>query len=98
MRTSHIYQPVMLIELLKNNGKRTVTEIAKAFVNRDPTQVEYYSNVVKNMVGQVLTKNRGITYKEGETYHLSGIRDLSEFEREELIQLCQQRLEVNRPV
>ena len=93
MRTSHIYQPVMLIELLNNNGKRTVTEIAKAFVNRDPTQVEYYSNVVKNMVGQVLTKNRGITYKEGETYHLSGIRDLSEFEREELIQLCQQRLE-----
>ena len=93
MRTSHIYQPVMLIELLKNNGKRTVTDIAKAFVNRDPTQVEYYSNVVKNMVGKVLTKNRGITYIEGDTYHLSGIRDLSEFEREELIQLCQQRLE-----
>ena len=83
----------MLIELLKNNGKRTVTDIAKAFVNRDPTQVEYYSNVVKNMVGKVLTKNRGITYIEGDTYHLSGIRDLSEFEREELIQLCQQRLE-----
>ncbi|MCF8158777.1 MAG: hypothetical protein K9J22_05400 [Burkholderiaceae bacterium] len=54
MRTSHIYQPVMLIELLKNNCKRTVTDIAKAFVNRDPTQVEYYSSVVKNMVGKVL--------------------------------------------
>lgn len=93
MRTSHIYQPVMLIELLKNNGKRTVTDIAKAFVNRDPTQVEYYSSVVKNMVGKVLTKNRGITYKEGETYHLSGIRDLSADQREELIQLCQRRLE-----
>lgn len=93
MRTSHIYQPVMLIELLKNNGKRTVTDIAKAFVNRDPTQVEYYSNIVKNMVGKVLTKNRGITYKDGDTYNLSGIRDLNEFEREELIQLCQQRLE-----
>jgi len=93
MRTSHIYQPVMLIELLKNNGKRTVTEIAKAFVNRDPTQVEYYSNIVKNMVGKVLTNNRGITYKDGETYHLKGVRDLSDFERDELIQLCQQRLE-----
>lgn len=93
MRTSHIYQPVMLIELLQNNGKRTVTEIAKSFVNRDPTQVEYYSNVVKNMVGKVLTKNRGITYKEGETYHLSGIRDLSADQREDLIQLCQQRLQ-----
>ena len=83
----------MLIELLKNNGKRTVTEIAKAFVNRDPTQVEYYSSVVKNMVGKVLTKNRGITYKDGETYHLSGVNDLSADQREELIQLCQRRLE-----
>ena len=93
MRTNHVYQPVMLIELLKNNGKRTVTDIAKAFVNRDPTQVEYYSNIVKNMVGKVLTKNRGITYKDGETYHLSGIHDLSADQRHELIQLCQQRLE-----
>lgn len=93
MRTSHIYQPVMLIELLKYNGKRTVTEIAKAFVNRDPTQVEYYSNIVKNMVGKVLTNNSGITYKDGDTYHLTGVRDLSEFEREELIKLCKQRLE-----
>ncbi len=92
MRTSHIYQPVMLIELLNHNGKRTITDIAKAFVNRDPTQVEYYSSVVKNMVGKVLTKNRGITYKEGETYHLSGIHDLNTDQRAELIQLCQQRL------
>lgn len=93
MRTSHIYQPVMLIELLKKNGKRTVTDIAKAFVHRDPTQVEYYSNIVKNMVGKVLTKNRGITYKDGDTYHLTGAHDLSEIEREDLIKLCQQRLE-----
>ncbi len=93
MRTSHIYQPVMLIELLKNNGKRTVTEIAKAFVNRDPTQVEYYSNIVKNMVGKVLTKNRGVTYKQDDTYFLTGINDLDEYQREDLIKLCQQRLE-----
>lgn len=93
MRTSHIYQPVMLIELLKNNGKRTVTEIAKAFVNRDPTQVEYYSNIVKNMAGMFLTKNSGISYQDGDTYYLTGVRDLSEFEREDLIRLCQQRLE-----
>ena len=82
----------MLIELLKNNGKRTITEVAKEFVNRDPTQVEYYSNVVKNMVGRVLTNNRGITYKEGDTYHLNGIHNLSQEQREELIQLCQNRL------
>ena len=93
MRTSHIYQPVMLIELLQNNGCLTITEIAKAFVDRDPTQVEYYSNVVKNMVGKVLTKNRGITLKDGETYYLSGINELSEDQRRELIELCQHRLD-----
>jgi diadenosine tetraphosphate (Ap4A) HIT family hydrolase/5-methylcytosine-specific restriction endonuclease McrA len=93
MRTSHVYQPVMLIELLRNNGKRTINEIARAFVKCDPTQVEYYSNVVKNMVGKVLTKNRGITYKDGETYHLSGIQDLTTEQRDDLIELCQKRLE-----
>lgn len=42
MRTSNIYQPVMLIKLLKNNGKKTVTDIAKAFVNRDPMRKFIY--------------------------------------------------------
>ncbi len=93
MRTSHIYQPVMLIELLKHSGKRTVTEIAKAFVSRDPTQVEYYSNIIKNMVGRVLTKNRGITYTKDDTYFLSGFNELDQYQCEDLIKLCQQRLE-----
>ena len=30
MRMSHIYQPVMLRELLKSNGEATVEQIAKA--------------------------------------------------------------------
>ncbi len=30
MRMAHIYQPVMLIELLKNQGKASVTQIAQA--------------------------------------------------------------------
>ena len=58
---SHIYQPVMLMTLLKNKGKASVKEIAQSILNQDPTQIEYYSEIVKNMVGKVLTKNRGIT-------------------------------------
>ena len=61
MHMTHIYQPVMLIELLKNNGKASITQIAQAILNKDPTQLEYYSEIVKNMVGKVLTKNRSIT-------------------------------------
>jgi hypothetical protein len=35
MRMSQVYQPVMLIELLRGNGK--------AILDRDPTQIDYFS-------------------------------------------------------
>ena len=68
MRMSHIYQPAMLVELLQNGGQASVTEIAKALLSRDISQIEYYEQITKNMVGRVLTKNRGITDKDGNTY------------------------------
>ena len=70
MRMSHIYQPVMLIEILKKGGYASAEQIAKAILNHDPTQVDYYKEVVRNMVGKVLTSNRGITEKIGDTYSL----------------------------
>ena len=42
MRMSHIYQPLMLIELIKGNGKSTGRKIAKSFLDYDETQIEYY--------------------------------------------------------
>ena len=66
MRMSQVYQPVMLIELLKNDGQASVTQIAQAILDKDPTQIEYFTEIVKNMVGKVLTKNRGITEKSGD--------------------------------
>ena len=56
MRMSHIYQPVMLIELLGRKGSASTTEIAKALLGYDISQVEYYEHITKNMVGKVLTK------------------------------------------
>ena len=40
MRMSQVYQPVMLIQLLKNNGEATVQQIAQAILDKDPTQIE----------------------------------------------------------
>jgi ATP adenylyltransferase len=60
MRMSHIYQPVMLRELLVRGGQASVNEIATALLSHDPSQVEYYGLRTKNMVGHVLSKN-GIT-------------------------------------
>lgn len=93
MSMSHVYQPVMLIELLKNNGHASVEQIAQAILNRDPTQIEYFSEIVKNMVGRVLTKNRGITEKSGNTYNLIGSQELTNEQKEELITDCLHRLE-----
>jgi ATP adenylyltransferase len=79
MRQSHIYQPVMVKELLDKGGSSKTADIAEAILAHDPTQIEYYSQVVKNMVGRVLTKNRGITTKDGDTYSLVGAADERDF-------------------
>jgi ATP adenylyltransferase len=92
MRMSQVYQPVMLMELLKNNGQASVTQIAQAILDKDPTQIEYFTEIVKNMVGKVLTKNRGITEKSGNTYSLIGASELTNEQVEELIELCQSKI------
>ena len=56
MRMSHIYQPVMLLELLRSRGKASVNQIAQALLSHDVSQIEYYEQITKNMVGKVLTK------------------------------------------
>ena len=68
MRMSHIYQPVMLVELLERRGTATVNQIARTILQHDPSQVEYYEQITRQMPGRVLTKNRGITTKDGDSY------------------------------
>ena len=93
MKMSQIYQPLMLIELLKEmDGKASVKDIAQAILNKDPTQIEYFSQVVKNMVGRVLTKNHEIATKDKDVYSLIGTEYLSNKEAEELIELCEQKI------
>lgn len=93
MSMSHIYQPLMLIEMLKNGDRKaTVKDIAQAILNKDPTQIEYFSQVVKKMVGRVLTKNHEIATKEKDIYSLIGSEELSSEQVQELIQLCEQKI------
>ena len=62
MRMSHIYQPVMIKALLTNGGRMSTREIAQEILIYDISQIEYYEQVVNNMVGIVLRK-RGIVEK-----------------------------------
>ena len=50
MRMSHVYQPVMLRLLLGRNGRASVQDVARALLNEDRSQLEYYSEITKNMV------------------------------------------------
>ena len=92
MRMSHIYQPAMLMELLSNGGVAGVSDIAKALLVRDNSQVEYYEQITKNMVGRVLTKNRGLTARHRDAYSLIGHEELSEDEVNKLIGLCADKI------
>ena len=88
MRMSHVYQPVMLMELLKRGGSASTRDIAKALLAEDISQIEYYERITKKMPGRVLTTNLGITEKQGDSYHLKGFDDLSVTEVQKLFDLC----------
>ena len=93
MSLAHVYQPVMLRTLLENGGEASSETIAAQILAKDPTQLQYYVDRVKNMVGRVLTKERGITERHGNNYRLKGFDQLSNIEVAELLKLCDSRLE-----
>jgi len=93
MRMSHVYQPVMLMELLSRNGAASIEQIAKSLLLYDRSQIDYYESITKNMVGRVLTKNRGLTTKEGGSYSLNGFESLTEQQTKQLIEFCQARID-----
>jgi diadenosine tetraphosphate (Ap4A) HIT family hydrolase len=92
MRMSHVYQPVMLRELLRRQGAASTEGIASALLLEDQSQLEYYELIVRNMVGRVLTKNRGITEKRPGGYVLKDFADLTSEQIGELIAICDQKL------
>lgn len=93
MRMSHIYQPVMLLELLKSGGAASVNQIARALLSHDASQIDYYEQITKNMVGKVLTKNRQITERSKDGFELKGYETLSEEEAAVLEALCEGKIQ-----
>ena len=95
MRMSHIYQPLMLMELLSRSSPAPAQDVARRILGEDVTQIDYYTERVKRMVGKVLTGN-GITAYANGAHSLIGGEELSDVERDELQQLCRQRLDAFR--
>ena len=53
MRMSHIYQPLMLMELLGRRSPAPAQDIARRNLGEDVTQIDYYTERVKRLVGKV---------------------------------------------
>jgi hypothetical protein len=71
MRMAHIYQPAMIRTLLDHQGEADDEQIAKYLLSHDRSQIEYYQQITRNMVGRVL-RGHGVVEKEGRKYRLVG--------------------------
>ena len=91
---AHIYQPVMLRVLLESAGSATERQIAEAISGEDPSQVEYYEKITRDMVEKVLGRHGFVKRnRTNRTWQLLGFEDLKPVEIEELITACQEKLE-----
>ena len=93
MRMSHIYQPVMLMTLLRSGGQCHEKDIAAALLAKDPSQIEYYTRITNSMVGQVLRRH-GVVARDRttRTYSLIGFDSLEPKQRNTLMGQCEEKL------
>ena len=93
MRMAHIYQPVVLMSLLQNGGRRHAQGIAMDLLSHDQSQIDYYELIAKNMVGKVLRSHNIIGWdKDTNQFVLADFEMLEDKQREHLIELCKEKL------
>ena len=92
MSMSHIYQPLMLIELIKGNGKTSGSNIAKSFLSYDETQIDYYKRITTLMPFKYLSKHFNEIKKSKDNYSFDDF-DLEGNQKDELIKMCSSKLE-----
>jgi len=91
MRMAHIYQPVMIRTLLDHRGEADDEQIAKDLLSHDRSQIEYYQQITRNMVGRVLRRH-DVVEKEGKKYRLVGFEKFTPAQIESLRNACDEKL------
>ena len=91
MKMQHIYQPVMIRTLLESKNAATVEAIARAFLQDDMSQIDYYKQITKNMPGKVLRKNNVVTYQDDK--FILNAPNFTEEQRKNLIKICNEKVE-----
>jgi ATP adenylyltransferase len=81
----------MIKTLIQSNGKVTPQKIAKAFLAKDQSQIDYYTMITKGMPGKVLRKHKIVDYD-----NKNFVMDISDFtveQKEKIVRLCDDAIE-----
>lgn len=92
MRMSHVYQPLVILELLERGGTATDRELAERLLRADEGQLEYYEQVLRKMPARVLRSHRVIA-QTLDGWELVGWELMTAAERRALRSACEERLD-----
>ena len=92
MSMTEVYQPVIVKELLLNNGKCKKTDLAAAIAKYDLSILDYYRKVVMRWPKATLSKHQIVEYqRRGEIFKINGdMFDLNDISLE--LELCESKI------
>ena len=76
--------------LLESKNSATVEVIARAFLQDDTSQIDYYKQITKNMPGKVLRKNKVVTYQDDK--FILNAPNFTDEQRKKLIKICNEKV------
>ena len=89
MKMTHVYQSVMIKQLLEHNDHATTEDIARQFIDWDDSLLEYYKDRVKTWPKIILKKHKIINYEKNVFTLL--VDEITSEQRKRLIELCDLR-------
>ncbi len=80
----------MIRTLLESKNIATTEAIARAFLQDDASQIDYYKQITKNMPGKVLRKNKVVTYQDDK--FILNAPNFTDEQRKNLIKICNEKV------
>jgi len=90
MRLSHVYQPLLVLYLVRAGGRATLRQLAVSFLVGDDSIVDYYVERIRQMPVPVLA-GHGVVQREGDVVRLT-TGPLTREQSRRIEEVCMERL------
>lgn len=91
MRLSHIYQPLLIKNLIESGGSETIRQLANAFLSQDENQLQYYEDRIKQMPLRVL-RSHDVVSKDGDLVSLNA-KNLTFEQKAQIKMICEKKMQ-----